>query len=1255
MVDAIIELESSFISPPLCDGISFVADEDQTDAGNARIRDNQAYVDFSVTTDFQQEMCYLLSRMNVHCVADVINYTVIDFHQDDTSRIITQSTVSFSREGKSYLHVQTPDASPDDFFSVDLFLHDCEWSLPVEDDEVTSHAMAYALRSVVPIAPVRNLWQLILDDFQRDVDGNTLLLKDPLRVPFRMDTNSHELKLYSGTFGNRLLKSYKTSVDSSSRMSLGNSIQSIQHDPVLIALLCLLAIMAVIFFDVMIFFMETPSPKVGTYPFLLGYIRHCVLFSWYSIKLYGKVGWNVLRSLMFCVMDVVTFVRFVVYKSICILGMVRVLPSVIWIKIKFGLGYVSILGSYSCSVNLKFPFRCGLGKRLLVTVMQSVVCVQRCLQSGFHLFLSMQYLIASKIVCNVTKLVVCIITFLARCLSLVMKAPLWILSKIMSVVTFPLRLFVKRSLRADSSLGTSKCWMTPQCKESPPSYCPSICPVTFYKPRSDKSTCNGSHLDDTTERTRSPGSLKGIALFQDDVDSSSPCAEKSDESNNMKSPPSQIRSGSIRDIRDEHLLRYERHLHSSVLDHLDQHGSDNITPPSTPFKSTDGEKKRNPIETTGMNVFQCDKVFNSCEDEKDVGDQCEQNFKQDNNCLESQEESNLSVSEGFTNGKDGDTAEKSVELCNTSGQSKVEPNLSSNTTMASTCLHADVLENEIEVGETTVNNTKNADRAEDNNSIQRSGEFLVEASVTKIPKPTLVREQNCSVNFECEEMAKSVCTRNLEQNFTDCSESSSDRKAEFKLTDVLDSNDMKDSSATEMPKSILARGRDSGVNFEIYDMDESIFTNNLQQNVPVGYKSSQNLEADLELSDVLDSNDREDPLAKPIPLNNVDSATNEAVQIKDTFCDSLDRRYLDESNVNDVKCQEQCAESYESEFAAMSDDYVQNSVEDRDSAINAQIQIGSKPVHLHPGEQDCDHRNDNQFINHCDLLTCSDVAINNLGRFPSTLGTKKPSTSRTSSNLDSMSNAQSIRATKDFTVNSESITFHTKSDDEITPQAHQSIKTVLMLNATCEESASQEIENINSSENSLQTKQVRGNLTASEFQSIQQELVAKLKLRGRQMDDMEVVDHTQSFSSSRNLSPCSKLQKTWELSAEMKGKPKKLKTPDIFLSNKSRKNNPVSTNMRIRKGRTKNNVSQLVAQWSKDPISPSQGSVGATEPEFGNASVTNKIENGFRHEETVRLSKSKKIRPFQTYNDSSDDTSTLHVESPLSFLNDMMG
>jgi hypothetical protein len=203
------------------------------------------------------------------------------------------------------------------------------------------------------------------------------------------------------------------------------------------------------------------------------------------------------------------------------------------------------------------------------------------------------------------------------------------------------------------------------------------------------------------------------------------------------------------------------------------------------------------------------------------------------------------------------------------------------------------------------------------------------------------------------------------------------------------------------------------------------------------------------------------------------------------------------------------------------------------------------------------------------------------------------------------------------------------------------------LNKICKGTTSENIENIGSTENTLPTRKDKESLMTTGFQSLHHELLTKLKLRGTQTDGMQVSPSRHKLTSERDLSPCSKLQKTWELSVEMKAKPKKLKTPDVFLNNNGKKLE--SSNLQTTKRQSKNNVSQLVAKWSKDAVSR-QGSVDVSETQ--NSVIkknTNNSPNG-----KVRLSKSKKIRPSLNYNDSCDKKSGCHDE-PLSFLNEMLG
>mmetsp|Transcript_11307 Transcript_11307/g.21154 ORF Transcript_11307/g.21154 Transcript_11307/m.21154 type:complete len:1145 (+) Transcript_11307:1699-5133(+) len=1142
MVDAIIQLQSFYISPPLCSGRGIADDDGTADAETPHLlHHDKPYVGFSFKEDFLREICHLLSRMNVNCVADVIDYTAIDFHQDYSSGIVTQTMVSFSHDKTSSVHVHTPDASSDGFLSVDVLLRDCEWSLPGDDDEVTSHAMAYTLRSLVPVTPVRSLWQLDANDFHRDEKGNHLLLKDPLGVQFMMDTNSHELKLYSSSIGNRFLNSHEQSFHASPKMSWGDSIHSIQHDPVLIALLCLLAIMAVVFFDVMIFLMENPPPKIGTYPFLLGSMRSCVYFVWYSIKLYGEVGLSVLWSLVDGVMEFVTLVRLVVvYRSLCILDEIRLLPSVIWVK-------TNMLVSYSWNVILKFSFCREFGQKLLASATQSVLGFARFLRSSIYLVLSTPCLIISTFVFHVTKIADGVRTFIRKFfMSLSWRPSVCIVSKFFSLVTFPWRVFTKRSLRADpTTLQQSKHLMTPQCKGSTPTYCPSICPVTFYKSRpSNESTDSEQyHLECTTKRTMSPsGSLKGVALFHDDVDSCSP----RDESYKTKISPSSICTDSFRDIRIEQLLLYESHLHNSAVDHLDHDDSDHIAFPQGSSRSFDGKEECNPIESESVIIenFQYDKVLDACEDSvKGDRDPCEPISKQNYDRVEFQEVGNHPPNDEFAfvecSDKNGDShCEKNLELFNARVPSKVETNQSWNATMLSTCLHDDILDNETDVGETdkvTVcyprNISKNVVEVEYSNSIQGTRDSFIDDETTKTPKEE-----------------KKLCSINLGERVAEC---------------------------TEM-----------GPNIEVNSKETNIL-----------------------------AIDGEDAFAKTIDLS-IDSATSLDETVQELLSDNHEKSCSDKCRENDgTSCQEQDTKSDVSEHVpASAHDDGHHSVEDSDK---------------HMKEED-DRR-------------C--IAVDDVGPVPSTSGFNNPL--QTASNLQIISDAQDIRAANDITVN-ETIISHERSGNEVTFVSDRSNRTIVSINTSCKEVTSQVIKDINSTDNTAEKAKDSDCLLTTRFLSVQQELIAKLKQRGNYVDQMKLSPHTHRLSSERDLSPCSKLQKTWELSAEMKSKPKKLKTPDVFLS-KTNQNKSVSLNFQTAKGCSKKNVSQLVAKWSKDAVSPSNGSEGATESKFRQTPVTNNFPS-----RSLRLSKSKKIQPSQTDNGSCDEKST-HLGEPLSFLNEMLG
>jgi hypothetical protein len=426
--------------------------------------------------------------------------------------------------------------------------------------------------------------------------------------------------------------------------------------------------------------------------------------------------------------------------------------------------------------------------------------------------------------------------------------------------------------------------------------------------------------------------------------------------------------------------------------------------------------------------------------------------------------------------------------------------------------------------------------------------------------------------------------------------------------------------------------------------EQNLLSNNLGKSVTECTEISPNIEANSDKSNIIDRSDGKNAFAKTIDSNNMDAVISLGAHFQELFYNNHERSCPDECQEKAGTCLQQDAKSYESELVpASADDDGRHSVEGSDKNIFSQ-----NPILSSPREQD-----EKQSINQCDhVLIFHDIIVDDLGRTPSTLDMNKPSL--TASNLHTISDAQGIRDTKGIAV-SETIISHARNDEEATFVPHQSnIETILSMNTGCNEVTPQDsIENIDSIENSLQNNKDSVCLMMTGFQTVQQELIAELKLREKCEDHMKVSTHTNNLSSDRDLSPCSKLQKTWEMSAEMKAKPKKLKTPDIFLSKKNEKKS-VSTNMQTTIGHSKNHVSELVAMWSKDAVSPSKGSEDATESKIRQTPVTNKITNNNSPSRTLRLNKSKKIQPSQTDNDSYDEKSTHHGE-PLSFLNEMLG
>jgi hypothetical protein len=118
----------------------------------------------------------------------------------------------------------------------------------------------------------------------------------------------------------------------------------------------------------------------------------------------------------------------------------------------------------------------------------------------------------------------------------------------------------------------------------------------------------------------------------------------------------------------------------------------------------------------------------------------------------------------------------------------------------------------------------------------------------------------------------------------------------------------------------------------------------------------------------------------------------------------------------------------------------------------------------------------------------------------------------------------------------------------------------------------------------------------------------------------------------------------------MKAKPKKLKTPGMFLKKKETVNQSPSSFIQTTKRKNNSNVSELVAKWSKD----NTPSGDRMESKLGQVVAVNKLEGTCSSDITNRK-KTKKILPCNNIGLEHSEENALKQGESLSFLNDMLG
>ena len=507
MIETVIELESSFQSPALCTttrpAFSRHADCISADSANESL--------CMIANSIHLDICELIPAVNIECQIDAVgldSYYNQTIHDRIESGVHFNNALSLRDGGKSTLSLSFPIQDPlstvlDGGTLVELYLRDCAWTFS-EGDALTSKR-GNDLRNLALIEPVISYWQLSHEHFTdlegvSDMGNDKTVVKAAIKVDFRFsishDLEDYALPLKNGHGDRYYFEPYPA------RPSWSQAFHTIQHDPVDCALLGLLAMVTVIFFDVVLFVMGDPQPKPGSCPFILGAVRKIFILIWMTIRAYlctGKSSFDcmilgLLESLAcykrFCCAKVKSFTRSVCASWWSIWWRVRTIATSCKRGIHFLPGSITssllfLLGSFASYQTSCFD---------KIKAFTRSVC-SSCGNTWWRI-----KTIAGSAMTRSIILWISVVTSLAS----LPKYYLWLLQS---------RLRSSTSCEAKSEMGTEQnpgevVMTTPNQKERVP--CPPTCPITFYKSRSPESTV----LNDTChERSPSIKCVRSNLLF----------------------------------------------------------------------------------------------------------------------------------------------------------------------------------------------------------------------------------------------------------------------------------------------------------------------------------------------------------------------------------------------------------------------------------------------------------------------------------------------------------------------------------------------------------------------------------------------------------------------------------------------------------------------------------------------------------------------------------------------------------------------
>ncbi|GFH53917.1 predicted protein [Chaetoceros tenuissimus] len=309
-MEALIQFQSSFIFPPACQQF-FNANESKCPGAFAQKSESCSS---SKDQSLYNELCRLVSIVPIKCKLDIIDLGTYDVQheshwsqsphasQNENSPLhVLPGNMLFHNGETSQLgyHTGTLDLDQNDRLSgafLDVHIRSCEWFLPESQSQsnLDIKKKMRQLRGLVAIEPLTRNAMLEYEEFRASSSEKIMLVK-PLDVHFSLDIDMDTFGDYNHqypsnhstphTFG-KIFESFS----GNEAMSINDTaLEYLHNDPVLVFLLCFLAIISICFADILVYVMRDPE-SAGKYPFLLGAVKSCCILVEKCVMTYIRVG-----------------------------------------------------------------------------------------------------------------------------------------------------------------------------------------------------------------------------------------------------------------------------------------------------------------------------------------------------------------------------------------------------------------------------------------------------------------------------------------------------------------------------------------------------------------------------------------------------------------------------------------------------------------------------------------------------------------------------------------------------------------------------------------------------------------------------------------------------------------------------------------------------------------------------------------------------------------------------------------------------